>query len=131
MDPRGSFHTYPRVDKIYQSRGSLNFDIVRTKIFKNWGEPINRELMVCCIYALIGVCTGLICTFITGAEDEFAKLKARITSDIIRGYEDEGHERGYMLEGWLFFTLFSTGFGLLSAILVAYKAPQAAGSGTP
>ena len=73
--------------------------------------------MVCCIYALIGVCTGLICTFITGAEDEFAKFKARITSDIIDG------EKSHMLEGWLFFTLFSTGLGFISAVLVAYKAP--------
>jgi chloride channel 7 len=125
MDPRGSFHTYPRVDKLYKQRGSLNFDIVRTRIFKDWSEPMNHDLMIYFIYALIGISTGLIAVFITGAEDEFAKLKARITSDIIDGQSDR------MVLGWLFFTLFSTGMGLLSSVLVAYKAPQAAGSGTP
>lgn len=117
MDPRGSFHVYPRADKAYTDRGSLNFDIVRTKIFKKQAEPINHEAMVYFLYILIGVATGLITVFITAAEDEFAKLKARITSDIIGGSESR------MMLGWLFFTLFSTGLGLVTAVLVAYKAP--------
>jgi hypothetical protein len=60
---------------------------VRTKIFKKQAEPINHELMVYLLYLLIGISTGLITVFITGAEDEFAKLKARITSDIIGGQD--------------------------------------------
>jgi chloride channel 7 len=36
-----------------------------------------------------------------------------------------------MYLGWLFFTLFSIGMAFITAVLIAYKAPLAAGSGTP
>lgn len=85
--------------------------------------------MVYCLYGLIGIATGLITVCITGAEDEFAKLKARITDDIIgkSAYLDDPARIYY---GWLFFTLFSTGLAFITAVLIAYKAPKAAGSGT-
>lgn len=129
MDPRASFRAYPRVDKVYLNRGSLNFDIVRTRIFRNWPEPHNHELMVYLIYLLIGVSTGLICVLITGAEDEFSRLKARITDDIING--EAAITEPTMYWGWFFFTGFSVGVAYVTSVLVAYVAPQAAGSGTP
>ena len=33
MDPRRSFREYPRKDTYYRSKSSLDFDVVRSKIF--------------------------------------------------------------------------------------------------
>ena len=35
MEPRYSLKVYPRLDKLYTTKGSLNFDLIRTKIFRD------------------------------------------------------------------------------------------------
>ena len=74
-------------------------------------------MMVYFLYILIGISTGIITVFITAAEDEFARLKAGITSDIIGGSDAR------MFLGWSFFTAFSIGIAIITSVLIAYKAP--------
>lgn len=117
MDPRLSFKVYPRLDQEYKARGSLDFDMIRTKIFKDRPEPPRHDVMVYTIYAFIGILTGLLAVLLTGLEDEFSKYKAKITSDIIGGSDNN------MWMGWLFFCFFSTGLAFIVAVLIVYKAP--------
>jgi hypothetical protein len=75
--------------------------------------------MVYTLYLLIGLMTGLLTVCLAGAEAEFSMLKARITSDIIGGSENN------MYFAWAFFSIFSTGLAFVASVLIAYVAPQA------
>jgi hypothetical protein len=68
MDPRESMKVYPRLDQQYKSKGSLNFDISRSRIFKDRSLPARHDLMVYGIYLLIALSTGLLTVSIAGAE---------------------------------------------------------------
>ena len=118
MDPRLSISVYPRPDTQYKNKGSLNFDIIRTKIFKERPLPKHHDLMVYSIYAMIAFATGLLAILINGAEDEFSRLKAKITIDIMGVPPDN-----MMWLAWIFFTLFSMGIAFCSAVLIVYVAP--------
>ena len=74
--------------------------------------------MVYSIYAMIAFATGLLAILINGAEDEFSKLKAKITVDIMGVPPDN-----MMWLAWIFFTLFSMGIAFCSAELIVYVAP--------
>ena len=123
MDPRQSIKVYPRLDQKYLKKGSLNFDLIRTKIFKYQDQP--SIVVVYLIYALIAVGTGVTSVLITGIENEIAKFKARVTDQVINGMGNN------MLWGWVFFTCISMGLAFIACVLVVYLAPSAAGSGTP
>lgn len=124
MDPRLSIKIYPRLDEKYRLKGSLNFDLLRTKVFKEQEEPRQMILLTYAIYSLIAVGTGLSTVLITGAENEASKFKAKVTDEIIGGMGNN------MIWGWVFFTCISTALAFLGGALVVYVAPQAAHSGT-
>ena len=125
MDPRESFKIYPRIDQQFRTKGSLNFDIIRTKIYKERPQPPRHDCMVYTIYLLIGLMTGLLTVCIAGAEQGFSKLKINIVNDIIGGSENN------MFMAWSFFSIFGTGLAFCAAVLVVYVAPQAEASGIP
>ena len=125
MEPRYSLKVYPRLDKLYTTKGSLNFDMIRTKIFRDRPLPRHHDLMIYLIYAMIGIATGAMTLGITAAEDEFTMLKVKITDDIIGGSSNQ------LTLGWFFFLFISASLAFIAAILVVYEAPLAAGSGIP
>ena len=125
MDPRESFKLYPRKDTQYTRFGSLNFELIKTKVFLDRPTPKYHDYMVYLIYAIIGIATGILAVCITGAENEFSWLKVRITQDIIGGSNNN------LAWAWVFFTSFSIGLAFIAAVMIVYKAPQAAASGTP
>lgn len=125
MDPRSSLLEYPRLDSQYRARGSLNFDLIRTKIYKERARVPNHDCMIYFIYTLIGVSTGVLAWLITACTNEFTMLKTRLTSNIIGDDSDD------LTGSFFFFSFFSSGLAFIAALLVVYYAPQAAGSGIP
>jgi len=85
MDPRLSIKIYPRLDEKFKLKGSLNFDLIRTKIFKERPETKHMLLLTYAIYSLIAIGTGFTTLLMTGIEEELSKYKAKITDDIIGG----------------------------------------------
>ena len=124
MDPRLSINVYPRLDRKFERRGSLNFDLARTKIFRNRPEPPRLWLLRYKIYALIGVGTGLATVLITELENALFFMKVSVTNNIIGGAGNN------LTWGFVFFLSVSVVLGFAAAVLVVYMAPSAAHSGT-
>lgn len=73
--------------------------------------------MIYFIYALIGICTGLLAVLMTVCEEEFSIIKSNIANDIISG------QNSYMWWGYFFFVTFSVGLSFVAVVLVVYLAP--------
>ncbi len=69
MDPRRSFGEYPRKDTYYRSKSSLNFDVIRSKIFLNRSETKCDRLNRWLSHMMIGVGTGTIAFCMATVED--------------------------------------------------------------
>ncbi len=64
MDPRFSFKSYPRVDNAYKLHQSLNYDLIRHKIFEQRPKTWKNEVLMYCALMLIGLSTGFICSLV-------------------------------------------------------------------
>ena len=60
MDPRFSFKSYPRVDNAFKSFKSLNFDLIRHKIFEARTKTWKTQLMMYLAFSVIGITMGFI-----------------------------------------------------------------------
>ena len=76
MDPRKSFHSYPRRDNIYTHKSSLNFDMMRAKIFED-RKVKGTEAYIWLAHAIIGFLVGTIAFFLTLLEDNSAKYRSK------------------------------------------------------
>jgi H+/Cl- antiporter ClcA len=123
MDPRRSVCHYPRIDTKFTLKGSLNFDLLRTQIFKNQQPPSNHMALTYAIYFLIGIGVGTTIFLITGLESQFSKYKTLLTDEIIGGMGNN------LYWGWVFFTMLSTALAFIAATLVVNMAPEAVGPG--
>jgi hypothetical protein len=101
---------------MYKSRGSLNFDLIRTKIFKERQQDQKHDWMIYLIYSLIGVSVGVVTWLITVFTNDFAVMKDRITSDLMGGQND-------MVGSFFFFWFFSSSLAFIAVVLVVYFAP--------
>lgn len=75
MDPRKSFQSYPRKDNIYTHKSSLNFDMMRSRIFEDRNVKAT-EAYIWIAHALIGFLVGTIAFFLTLLEDNSAKYRS-------------------------------------------------------
>ena len=123
MDPRSSLLEYPRLDSQYRTRGSLNFDLIRTKIYKERARTPNHDIMIYFIYTLIGIATGILTWCINAFTNEFTILKNQLNDNLIG--------EGGLVAASFFDMFISSGLAFIAAVLVVYFAPQAAGSGIP
>ena len=78
MDPRRSLGEYPRKDTYYRTKSSLNFDIIRSKIFlhRETGkcDRFNRWLA----HGALGVSTGTVAFVMATCEDFLIDKKANV-----------------------------------------------------
>jgi len=75
MDPRKSFHMYPRKDNIYTHKSSFNFDMMRSKIFEDRNVK-GTEAYMWLAHAIIGFLVGTIAFFLTLLEDNSAEYRS-------------------------------------------------------
>ena len=60
MNPRKSLKIYPRLDKGFRGKKSLNFDMMKSQLFMMRREPDQAKMWRWISYFLIGIITGFI-----------------------------------------------------------------------
>ena len=123
MDPRFSEKVYPRKDNIFQHKKSLDFDMIRTKIFVDRKRDKGEILMEWVAYVLIGIMTGLTAAIMSNIEEKITAFRRNNADDIIDG------EKGDMVFAWLFFSGLSMACVLVSSTMTVFWGPGANGSG--
>lgn len=121
MDPRRSFGEYPRKDTYYRSKPSLNFDVIRSKIFLNRTENKCDRLNRWLSHMMIGVGTGTIAFCMATVEDYLTTLKSENAQDWL--------SEGQTYLPYFYYTGFAVACALISTLLTVYIGPGANGSG--
>lgn len=124
MDPRFSNKVYPRRDNIFQHKKSLNFDLVRSKIYIERERSHSIILMEWLAFGLVGVLTGLTASIMSNLEEKITIFRRNHADSIIGGEKDDD-----LFTGWLFFSGISACFVLASSLMTIYYGPGANGSG--
>ena len=104
---------------------SLNFDLMRTKIYKDRKKDTKTLIMEWIAFTLIGLCCGLV-TAIMMSIEVFATHEKRLVTDFFIG-----GETGNLFHGWLFFTGISLALVLCASSATVFYGPGAVGSGNP
>ena len=90
--------SFPRKDYSYAKDRSLNFDLLRTKVFKDRHKSLTVKFMEWSAYAITGLLVGLVAACMTNIEHHLIHFRKEFTDKIINGDE------AVMLNGWLFFS---------------------------
>lgn len=123
MDPRFSLRKYPREDNVYRAHRSLNFDQVRTKIFKSQPKARFPEANTWLGLAILGFTMGFVASLMNLLEDFLQATKVDLTERIIGG------ELGNLGPAYVYFFFFSMGLAFLGSVMCVYWAPNSTGSG--
>ena len=123
MDPRFSLKTYPRKDNIFQHKKSLDFDLIRTKVYVERKRDGCEIFMEWVAFSIIGVLTGLTAAIMSNLEEKITIFRRNTADDIIDG------TKGDLVVGWLFFSGISCACVLIASLMTVYWGPGANGSG--
>lgn len=85
MDPRFSAKIYPRKDTVYKSKKSLNYDLVKTKIFRDREKTKLLNFLEWCAYGIVGVLVGATATIMSYLEESLTSWKKNYTDQLIDG----------------------------------------------
>ena len=124
MDPRFSAKVYPRKDNVYKGKKSLNFDLIRSKVFTERVHDNKDKFMEWIAFALVGAFTGLTAAIMSNLEETITTFRRKQTEHIIH----DG-EQSELINGWLFFTGISAAFVFAASFMTVFWGPGANGSG--
>jgi hypothetical protein len=82
MDPRESVQTYPRIDDKFRKKHSLNFDMMKAKIFVDRREPTSVAIWRWVVYFFIGFITGLLAFVMARVEEALIEGRDHILETI-------------------------------------------------
>jgi len=122
MHPKKSFSSYPRQDNVYQHKSSLNFDMMRAKIFED-RKGTRTDFYVWVAHLFIGFATALIAFVLAEMEEyavEFRKDKVQVLLD---------EKTNSSIKAYLFYVLYAMVFVLIACLMTIYIGPGANGSG--
>ena len=122
MHPKKSLQLYPRPDNVYTHKSSLNFDLMRTRIFLD-RKGTHTDVYVWLAHALIAIAVATIAWALAGLEDWFVGGRARIVQSLLDKHE------GSSITAWLFYAASAILFVLTASILTIFVGPGANGSG--
>ena len=74
MHPKRSMASYPRQDNVFMHKSSLNFDMMRAKIFED-RKGTHTDFYVWVAHIFIGFGTALIAFMLTVIEDASAEFR--------------------------------------------------------
>ena len=80
--------SFPRKDYAYMKDRSLNFDLLRTKIWKDRYKSLVVKFMEWSAYAIVGLSVGLVAAMMTDIEHHLIHFRREYTDKIISG--DDG-----------------------------------------
>ena len=89
MNPRKSLKIYPRLDKGFKVKKSLNFDMMKSSVFVARGDPDQAKLWRWISYFIIGFITGLFAFLMEITEEYMVELRNYTVEKIIEWKEDD------------------------------------------
>ena len=123
MDPRFSNKVYPRRDNIFQHKKSLNFDLIRSKIYVERVRDQYDILWEWAAFFIIGTLTGLTAAIMSNIEETITEFRRDQSDDIIGGDSDK------LPLAWLFFSGLSIACVFVASCMTVFWGPGANGSG--
>lgn len=75
MDPRSSFASYPRRDKIFTHKKSLDFQSCYAKVFLVQRLDAIDSFVEFVIYAIIGILVGFTCSIVSNIEEKLTLFR--------------------------------------------------------
>ena len=121
MNPLKSFHQYPRPDNVYTHKASLNFDMVRTKIFMDRSDT-HTDVYLWLAHGIIGICVATIAWGLAQCEDSLVHFRAETVQNIIDNTNTN-------FAAYAFYMLFGVALVLIACSLTIFVGPGANGSG--
>lgn len=126
MNPRKSLKIYPRLDKGFRAKKSLNFDQMKAQLFVTRGEPDQAKMWRWISYFLIGIITGILAFLMDIGEEYLVKLRNHVVDIIIDDIENQALAQ---FLAWIFLVVFSFTIGASASYFTITKGPGANGSG--
>jgi hypothetical protein len=84
MDPMHSMRAYPREDNIFRTKTSLNFDMMRAKIFdERKGKGLLDEVWLWIAHGICGVLVAFIAFGMSWCEHALIELRMHTVQDLI------------------------------------------------
>lgn len=121
MHPKRSFHMYPRPDNVYEHKSSLNFDMMRTKVFLE-RKGTNENVYLWIAHFILGIIVATVTFLMTTVEDASSEFRAGFIQEII-------DRNNSAVEAWAAYTIYGMFFVLIACLLTIYVGPGANGSG--
>ena len=78
MDPRFSIKQYPRIDKVYEGKSSLNFECLNSKVYLERKHSKFEEGYRWLVHLLMGLMIGVIAFIMTLFEDVLINLHGNL-----------------------------------------------------
>lgn len=128
MNPRKSLKIYPRLDKGFKAKKSLNFDMMKSLLFIERGDPDQAKLMRWISYFAIGFITGLI-AFLMEIVEEYAVELRNLGVVSIMDVWIKKNEGLAQLFAWAFLGAWCFAIAALASYLTITQGPGANGSG--
>jgi len=113
--------SYPRVDKEYRLKNSLDFQNVRSNIYSTRPDGMTVKMSSWLAFFLIGLFVGVAAFLIDVLVEYLVEWKWQITEIVFKFS---------LTLGWITFLVFSLLFGGTAAIMTVFIGPGAAGGGT-
>ena len=124
MHPFNSFHEYPRRDKQYQAKHSLDFDMMRSRIMLKRGGSQEETRILWITHAVCGLLMGTAGFLLILFEDLLVTWRSNTVQKLIDSTPDD-----VLWESYLFYAGSAVTFVAIACLLTIHVAPAAAGSG--
>ncbi len=121
MHPKKSFKEYPRPDNVYEHKSSLNFDMMRSRIFVNRTKT-HTDMYLWLAHLILGVIIATITWAMTTLEDASAEYRSHFIQKLLDNNSSSA-------PAWAAYAAYSMSFVLVACILTLYVGPGANGSG--
>lgn len=116
-----SFRIYPRIDKDFKKKNSLDFDIARSLVNKQRPKGTNVTLLFWLNVGLAGIGIGIVTFLLDILCEGLAEFRAKFSGQV-------SHDEN-MAVGWIVNICFTLAYTLIACLLTVYVGPGAMGSG--
>lgn len=115
--------SFPREDNVFRSKGSLDFDMMRSKIMLDRQGYAHEEIMVWVTYTIVGFFTGVLAFMLTFCEDKLTEWRSQTVQKLIDKNNDS------LVASYFFFMGIGVLFVTIASVMTVKWGPGAMGSG--
>lgn len=123
MNVRATMKIYPRPDTYYRNKHSLDFDMMRSKIFIDRPNMGNEAVVLWLAHVLCGFLMGVLGFTLTWLEDELTAWRADKVQTLIDKNDNS------LVASYFFYISMAMLLATIASVLTVYLGPGAMGSG--